>query len=213
MRTWTILLLFSAGVILMFGCSTEATKNPVVVMETTEGVIELLLFPDVAPLHTANFLKLCNEGFYDSVIFHRVIDGFMIQGGDPTGTGMGDSGTRLEAEFNDSLHRAGTLAMARSADPNSASCQFYICLAPQPRLDHNYTVFGKTISGFDVVQKIGKTPTSGPDRRIMADSTWRNELLRLKEEEGADVNIMPNGMIQPDRPLHPVRILKAREKK
>jgi peptidylprolyl isomerase len=171
------------------------------------------LFPDVAPLHTENFLKLANEGFYDSVIFHRVIDGFMIQSGDPTGTGMGNSGNMLQAEFNDSLHYPGTLAMARGPQPNSASSQFYICLARRQDLDHKYTVFGKTISGFDVVQAIGKTPTSGNSQRVKSDSTWRAELLKMKEEGSADIATYPDGSLMPDRPLQTVRILKAYEKK
>lgn len=188
------------------------TKNPVVVLETSEGIIELELYPNVAPKHVANFLELTNKGFYNGVIFHRVIDGFMIQGGDPTGTGMGDSGTRIPAEFNDSLHHAGTLSMARSSDPNSASCQFFICLAPQASLDHKYTVFGNTIKGFDVVQKIGKTPTSGNGGRIQRDAAWKAELLKQKEA-GADVKLDPQGNPAPDRPLKTVKIVKAYVKK
>jgi cyclophilin family peptidyl-prolyl cis-trans isomerase len=196
------------------GCvGAKKNSHPVVVLETSEGNIELELFPEVAPKHVENFLALVNKGFYNNVIFHRVIDGFMIQGGDPTGTGMGDSGTKLQAEFNDSLHHAGTLSMARAQDPNSASCQFFICLAPQPRLDHQYTVFGKTVSGFDVVQKIGKTPTSGNLQRIMTDSTWQAELLKMKNDGAADVTVMSNGVVTPDRPLKKVVINKAYEKK
>ncbi len=211
MRFITILTLFIASVF-MTACADDAkTKNPIVVLETSEGNIELELFPGVAPLHVANFLELAGKGFYNGVIFHRVIDGFMIQGGDPTGTGMGDSGKRIKAEFNDSLHHAGTLAMARSQDPNSASCQFYICLAPQPRLDHNYTVFGKTISGFDVVQKIGKSETSSTLMRAMG-AAGKAELMKRKEA-GADVKIDAQGNVAPDRPLKTVKIIKAYQKK
>ncbi len=189
------------------------TKNPVVVLETTEGTIELELYPNVAPEHVANFLELTNKGFYNGVIFHRVMSGFMIQGGDPTGTGMGDSGKYLKAEFNDSLHHAGTLSMARSPQgPNTASCQFFICLAPQPSLDHKYTVFGNTIKGFDVVQKIGKAPTSGNMGRIQRDAAWKAELLKQKEA-GADVKLDPQGNPAPDRPLKTVKIIKASVKK
>jgi peptidyl-prolyl cis-trans isomerase B (cyclophilin B) len=197
------------GILLMTGCRKDESSNPKVMLETTKGKIELELFPDVAPKHVENFLALVNQGFYDSLIFHRVVDGFMIQGGDPTGTGRGGSGKTIPAEFNDSLHYPGTLAMARAQDPNSASSQFYICLARLPRLDHQYTVFGKTISGMDVVRAIGKTPTSGSRERIARDSTWRAELMRMKDEEGADVVSYPDGTIMPDRPLEPVRILKA----
>lgn len=188
------------------------SKNPVVVLETSEGVIELELYPQIAPKHVANFLELANKGFYNGVIFHRVIDGFMIQGGDPTGTGMGDSGKRVPAEFNDSLHHAGTLSMARSNDPNSASCQFFICLGPQSFLDHKYSVFGNTIKGYDVVQKIGKTPTSTTILRSMGGDAGKAELMKQKEA-GADVKIDPQGNPAPDRPLKTVKIIKAYEKK
>lgn len=187
-------------------------KNPVVVLETTEGIIELELYPNVAPKHVANFLELANKGFYNGVIFHRVIDGFMIQGGDPTGTGMGDSGARIPAEFNDSLHHAGTLSMARAQDPNSASCQFFICLGPQSFLDHKYTVFGNTIKGYDVVQKIGKTPTSSTVLKSMGGPAGKAELEKQKEA-GADVKMDPQGNPFPDRPLKTVKIIKAFEKK
>ena len=211
MKLTLSLFVLLGALIMTDGCQGKA-KHPVVVLETSEVNIELELFPEVAPKHVENFLSLVRKGFYENVIFHRVIDGFMIQGGDPTGTGMGDSGTRIPAEFNDSLHHAGTLAMARSQDPNSASCQFYICLAPQPRLDHQYTVFGKTVAGFDVAQKIGKTPTSGNMQRIMSDQAWRDELLRLQKEQGADV-LLQGGVPAADRPLKKIIIKKAYEKK
>jgi cyclophilin family peptidyl-prolyl cis-trans isomerase len=166
----------------------------------------------VAPKHVDNFLGLVRKGFYDSLVFHRVIDGFMIQTGDPNGDGSGGSGTTVLAEFNDSTHHAGTLGMARSSDPNSASSQFYICLAPTPHLDHKYTVFGKTIAGFDVVQKIGKTPTSGPMQRIAQDAQWKDELLQLQKDGKADVMIQ-NGFPAPDRPLKKVYLIRAYEKK
>ena len=188
------------------------TKKPIVVLETSEGIIELELYPQVAPQHVANFLELANKGFYNGVIFHRVIDGFMIQGGDPTGTGMGDSGKRVPAEFNDSLHHAGTLSMARSSDPNSASCQFFICLGPQSFLDHKYSVFGNTIKGYDVVQKIGKTPTSTTVLKSMGGEAGKAELLK-QQKAGADVKIDPQGNPAPDRPLKTVKIIKAYEKK
>ncbi len=189
------------------------TKNPVVVLETSEGIIELELYPQVAPKHVANFIELANKGFYNGVIFHRVMSGFMIQGGDPTGTGMGDSGKKLDAEFNDSLHHAGTLSMARSPQgPNTASCQFFICLEDAHFLDRKYTVFGNTIKGFDVVQKIGKTQTSGSNDRIRSDAAWKAELLK-KKTEGADVYLDPQGTPAPDRPLKTVKIIKAYEKK
>ena len=208
----SILILVTVGAMFTDGCLGPG-KNPVVVLETSEGKIELELFPKVAPKHVENFLGLVRRGFYDSLMFHRVIDGFMIQTGDPNGDGSGGADTTVPAEFNDSLHHAGTLGMARSTDPNSASSQFYICLAPTPHLDHKYTVFGKTIAGFDVVQKIGKTPTSGALQRIGTDAQWKDQLMQLKQEGKADVVLLPNGLPFPDRPLKRVYLIRAYEKK
>jgi cyclophilin family peptidyl-prolyl cis-trans isomerase len=207
----SIIILVTVGVMVTDGCLGPG-KNPVVVLETSEGKIELELFPKVAPKHVENFLGLVRRGYYDSLLFHRVIDGFMIQTGDPKGDGSGGSGTTVPAEFNDSSHHAGTLGMARSSDPNSASSQFYICLVPTPHLDHQYTVFGKTVAGFDVVQKIGKTPTSGSGQRIASDAQWKDELLKLQQEGKADV-LLQNGFPAPDRPLKRVYIIRAYEKK
>jgi len=204
------LILVMAGAMIIGGCM--GSKNPVVVLETSEGNIELELYPTVAPKHVENFLGLVRRGFYDSLIFHRVIDGFMIQTGDPDGNGSGGADKTVPAEFNDSLHHAGTLGMARNSDPNSASSQFYICLAPTPHLDHKYTVFGKTIAGFDVVQKIGKTPTSGPIQRIVQDAQWRDQLLQLQKDGKADVLLQGN-FPAPDRPLKQVSLIRAYEKK
>jgi peptidyl-prolyl cis-trans isomerase A (cyclophilin A) len=140
--------------------------NPIVELETTLGNIKLELFPDVAPNHVRNFLDLAKSGFYDGLIFHRVIDGFMIQAGafDAEGN-FKETDIILNDEISDSLHYEGTLAMARRQERNSASTQFYICLVPKPNLDGKYTVFGKTIEGLDVVHTIGKVKTSGPKGR------------------------------------------------
>lgn len=137
--------------------------NPIVELETSMGNIKLELFPDVAPNHVRNFLDLIKSGFYDGLIFHRVIDGFMIQAGafDAEGN-IKETDIVLNDETSDSLHHEGTLAMARKRDPNTASTQFYICLSPRSYLDGKYTVFGKTVEGLDVVQAIGKVETSGP---------------------------------------------------
>jgi len=141
-------------------------RNPVVEMVTSMGTVKLELFPDVAPIHVQNFLNLAKSGFYDGLIFHRVIDGFMIQGGGFTADMQRKDARLIPAEFNDSLHNEGALAMARGNDPNSASSQFYICLAPRHELDYKYTVFGKVIEGMDVVHAIGRVKTNkGPDRR------------------------------------------------
>ena len=131
------------------------------IIETRLGKIELQFFPDVAPNHVNNFIELAKKGFYDGTIFHRVIPGFMIQGGDPntkspdrSNHGMGGPGYSLKSEFNEKGHKRGTLSMARSADPDSAGSQFFICVAPASYLDKKYTVFGEVVSGMEVADKI-----------------------------------------------------------
>jgi len=140
--------------------TSQATQQNVRIT-TNKGVIDLELYPDSAPMHVASFLKLIAGGFYNGLTFHRVIPGFVAQGGDPDGNGTGGPGYTIPAEFNERKHLTGTLAMARSADPNSAGSQFYITLAPQPGLDGQYTVFGQVIAGMDVVQAlvVGDTMT------------------------------------------------------
>jgi peptidyl-prolyl cis-trans isomerase B (cyclophilin B) len=139
-------------------------KHPRVIMETDMGKIVLELFPEVAPNHVKNFLELANKGFYNGLTFHRIIKNFVIQGGDPKGDGTGDAGYSVAAEFSNLQHMPGTLAMARANDPNSASCQFYICLSQLPSLDGKYTIFGQVAEGMDVVNKIGGVPTGAGDR-------------------------------------------------
>ena len=146
------------------------------VIDTKFGKIELQFFPDVAPNHVSNFIKLAKDNFYDGTIFHRVIPGFMIQGGDPNSKnadksmhGMGDPGYKVKAEFSDKPHKKGTLSMARSADPDSAGSQFFVCAADAPWLDGKYTVFGEVVSGIDVVDKIVALPRDArdnPDDRV-----------------------------------------------
>jgi len=121
---------------------------------TKDGDITIELYADSAPNTVANFKALAGSGFYNGLTFHRVIPGFVAQGGDPDGNGTGGPGYKVKAEFNDRKHERGTIAMARSADPDSAGSQFYICFAPQPHLDRQYTVFGKVVQGMDVVDKI-----------------------------------------------------------
>ena len=136
------------------------TNNPIVTISTKYGDMTLELYRDVAPAHADSFLARTKDGFYqDSIFFHRIIDGFMIQGGDPLGTGMGNAGYFLQAEFSDLPHQDGTLSMARSANPNSASSQFFICLgrnASTASLDGKYTVFGQLLKGFNVLHRIAK---------------------------------------------------------
>jgi len=121
---------------------------------TKHGDMVLELYADTAPNTVANFKALTGKGFYDGLTFHRVIAGFMAQGGDPDGTGMGGPGYKVKAEFNDRHHERGTLAMARSQDKDSAGSQFYICFAPTPHLDGQYTIFGKITEGLDVLDQI-----------------------------------------------------------
>lgn len=134
----------------------DPKKTYDVTMVTDKGTIKLRLFPDVAPQHVNSFVFLIGEKFYDGLNFHRYEPGFVIQGGCPEGSGMGGPGYRVKGEFSDRPHKTGTLAMARSSNPNSAGSQFYICLAPAPFLDRQYTVFGEVTSGLDIVQKIRK---------------------------------------------------------
>ena len=123
-------------------------------ISTGKGDIVFTFYPDDAPLHSAAFIKLARAGFYDGLSFHRYEPGFVIQGGDPSGNGTGGPGYNLEAEFNERPHIQGTVAMARSANPNSAGSQFYICLADAPFLNRQYTVFGHVVEGQHVVDHI-----------------------------------------------------------
>lgn len=125
-----------------------------VLIETDLGSIKIELLPEVAPDTVANFKVLASNGYYDGIIFHRVIPGFMAQGGDPTGSGSGGPGYKISAEFNATKHVRGTVAMARTSDPDSAGSQFYICFGPQPHLDRQYTVFGQVVEGMDVVDQL-----------------------------------------------------------
>lgn len=146
-------------------------KNPIVTIEMENGdKIIAELYPEIAPNTVANFVALIEGGFYDGVIFHRVIPGFMIQGGDPTGTGMGGPGYRIKGEFsgngfkNDLRHARGVLSMARSQDKNSGGSQFFIMHADAPHLDGQYAAFGKVIEGIEAVDRIAGTQTGQNDR-------------------------------------------------
>lgn len=147
---------------------TQHMANRIAVIETNLGTIELELFEDKTPITTKNFIDLAEKGFYDGVIFHRVIDGFMIQGGDPTGTGMGGPDYTIEDEFRDDLQFTGEgiLAMANTGMPHTGGSQFFITLAATPWLNGHHTIFGKVTKGMDVVKKIGKTETDFSDRPL-----------------------------------------------
>ena len=146
-------------------------SNPIVKMTMNDGgVIRLELYPDIAPITVDNFVSLVRKGFYDGLIFHRVIPGFMIQGGDPEGTGMGGPGYHIKGEFamngvkNDLKHTRGVISMARSMMPDSAGSQFFIMHEDAPHLDGQYAAFGKVIEGIEVVDRIAAVKTDYSDR-------------------------------------------------
>ncbi len=158
------------------------------IIQTRLGDIRVRFFPDVAPNHVKNFQTLAQSGFYDHTIFHRVIPGFMIQGGDPNtkdkankaSYGQGGPSYRVAAEFNNKTHKRGTLSMARSSDPDSAGSQFFITVADASFLDHQYTVFGEVISGMDVVDNIVLSPRDGRDNPLK-----RSEMsVKIVERKG-----------------------------
>lgn len=179
MKKWLILLTVLAAVLI--GCTASAGGKAEENMDLGEtimvqiemengGIIKLELYPDVAPITCENFVKLAKEGFYDGLIFHRVIKDFMIQGGDPTGTGMGGSNEKIKGEFavngvkNGLSHKRGVISMARSRSYDSASSQFFICHADSTYLDGQYAAFGKVIEGMDVVDEIASVKTDLNDK-------------------------------------------------
>ena len=131
-------------------------KENTLYLDLKDGRVVIELLPKAAPKHVARIKELVRQGFYDGIVFHRFIDGFMAQTGDPLGTGMGGSGKKLAAEFNSEPHVRGTVSMARAMDPNSADSQFFICFADARFLDRQYTVWGKVVSGMEFVDKIKK---------------------------------------------------------
>jgi peptidyl-prolyl cis-trans isomerase B (cyclophilin B) len=169
-----------AGVILLAAgrtrgqAQTVSGKAPEAIIETKFGSMEIRFFPDKAPKHVENFITLAKSGFYDKTIFHRVIPGFMIQGGDPNTKdeknkpqyGTGGPGHNVKAEFNDRPHVRGTVSMARSKDPDSAGSQFFIVVKDSPSLDGQYTVFGEVVKGMEVADKIVSQPRDARDNPL-----------------------------------------------
>ncbi len=157
-----------------YGADDKKAADEVAVVKTNMGTMVLEFWPDVAPKHVENFKTLAKKGFYDGTAFHRVIKGFMIQGGDPLTKddsqqarwGTGDPGYKIKAEFNDKAHVRGVLSAARSQDPDSAGCQFFICHGDPRFLDKQYTAYGKLIKGDDVLEKIATTETAPGDRPV-----------------------------------------------
>jgi peptidyl-prolyl cis-trans isomerase B (cyclophilin B) len=141
---------------------------PRAIISTDQGDMTVELWDDVAPGHVANFLTLANSNFYNGLIFHRIIPGFVIQGGCPDGTGTGGPGWKVKAEFNKRPHGPGTLSMARSSDPDSAGSQFFVCLTREKcqHLDNQYTGFGQVVEGLEVVKKLVALPTGRGDRPL-----------------------------------------------
>ena len=189
MKSILINLLAAALVVVSINAEEKkpmSSANEVAVIKTSEGEMIAEFWPDVAPNTVENFKKLARSGFYDGTAFHRIVKGFMIQGGDPltkdpakeSRYGTGDPGYKIKAEFNDRSHERGVLSMARSNDPDSAGSQFFICLANVSRLDHQYTTFGKLIKGDDVLGKIGDVEVtmsgggerSKPTKRVTVES-------------------------------------------
>ncbi len=176
-------LLIIVGLI-MTANTDEASAAPdpenTLVMEIEHGTVVIEMLPEVAPKHVARIRELTREGFYDGIVFHRVMEGFMAQTGDPTGTGTGGSGQNIDAEFSSEPYLRGTMGMARSQSPDSADSQFFITLAPARFLDNQYTVWGRVIDGMDAVDRIKKAPAGSqsgtvddPDKiirmRVQAD--------------------------------------------
>jgi peptidyl-prolyl cis-trans isomerase B (cyclophilin B) len=172
------------------------SSNEVAVIKTSEGDMVVQFWTDAAPNTVENFKKLARQGFYDGTIFHRIVKQFMIQGGDPNSKdpakeksyGEGGPGYNIKAEFNDHSHDRGVISMARGPDPDSAGSQFFICLAPVRRLDHQYTTFGKLIKGQDVLEKIGDTPVT---RNSMGEPSKPTERVVIES-----IKIVPAGSVK-----------------
>ena len=215
------------------------TKNDIIVLETNRGTLKLKFFFDIAPKHCLNFKKLANSGYYDGTSFHRIIPGFMIQGGDinsrdndPDNDGMGGPGWTVDAEFSKIAHKRGVLSMARSRDPNSAGSQFFICVADSPHLDGKYTVFGEVIANIEVIDHIVNTPTNyiqakrmsrvsipegedPDDWIILKDSKTGKKLYSKvpKYKKKVDYEYEMRKKISSDKPALPLIIKKVRVEK
>ena len=153
------------------------------ILKLKDGDVEIELFDDKAPKHVERIKKLANEGKYDNVVFHRVIDGFMAQGGDPLGNGTGGSGTNIDAEFSSEKHIRGTVSMARAMDPNSADSQFFICFQESSWLDGQYTIWGQVVKGMDYVDMIKKGEGSNGEIIGEPDKIIEMKLVQLKKNK------------------------------
>ena len=188
-----LVFLLAAFVLFTTGCTAAGMNdkdkgakkmaNPIAVFETNQGTFEVELFEDKAPITVKNFTDLAEKGFYDGLIFHRVIDGFMIQGGDPNGTGTGGPGYTIPDEFGEGWKQdsEGVLSMA-NAGPNTGGSQFFITLAPTPWLDGHHAIFGKVVKGMDVVRAIGKVDTDFQDKPL-SKVVMEKVTIRREEKE------------------------------
>ena len=188
-----LVFLLAAFVLFTTGCTAAGMNdkdkgakkmaNPIAVFETNQGTFEVELFEDKAPITVKNFIDLAEKGFYNGLIFHRVIDGFMIQGGDPNGTGTGGPGYVIPDEFHKDLKHdsEGVLSMA-NAGPNTGGSQFFITLAPTPWLDGHHAIFGKVVKGMDVVRAIGKVDTDFQDKPL-SKVVMEKVTIRREEKE------------------------------
>lgn len=176
MFRWSRFLMAGLLAVFLFAHGEAKALDPenTLYLDLKDGRVVIELRPDLAPNHVARIKELARQGFYDGVVFHRVIDGFMAQTGDPTGTGTGGSGKKINAEFSSAKHVRGTVSMARTPDPNSADSQFFICFAPASFLDNQYTIWGQVVEGMDFVDGIKKGSqarngqVSDPDKIIKA---------------------------------------------
>jgi len=204
MKMWSRLIVFFAALTIS-GTAIAADPQNTLYMDLAFGRVVIELRPDLAPNTCAQIKKLTRAGFYDGVVFHRVIDGFMAQGGDPTGTGGGGSGHPLRAEFSKEPFVRGVVAMARTSDPNSADSQFFIMLAAGPALDGKYTIFGKVASGMEYVDQLKKGDpndngkVTNPDKiikmQVAADVIAAEEKAKQpkpKEPEDSTLGEMPH---------------------
>ena len=181
MKTAFLLMLAVAVLCLGLGSDLQAQSAPLkldpentLYLDLKDGRVVIQLYPDLAPKHVARIKELVRKGFYDGLVFHRVIEGFMAQTGDPTGTGTGGSGTKIPAEFSEKPFTRGAVGMARAASPDSADSQFFICFKPSFFLDGQYTIWGQVVQGMDAVDKITRgEPPANPDKivrlRVAAD--------------------------------------------
>ena len=164
-----LLLTLLGASFLTMSTTAQSDSGSILLLDTTQGQIEIKLLPELAPNHVARITELANSGFYDGVIFHRVIPGFMAQTGDPDGTGMGGSGQKLDAEFTDYQYRVGTVGMARAMNPNSGDSQFFICFDGCGHLTGQYTVWGQVERGMENVYNIAAgEPPASPDQIVSA---------------------------------------------